>query len=56
MVDQRPQVLFYVLASLSAVMIFGLYCLKRIGGITGDCIGAVNEITEMVILVLAAIL
>ncbi|MBL8024875.1 MAG: adenosylcobinamide-GDP ribazoletransferase [Fibrobacteres bacterium] len=36
--------------ALLIVLIWGLYCKKKIGGITGDCIGAGNEFAEMTIL------
>lgn len=32
------------------VVIFGSYCTKKIGGITGDTIGATSELTEVIIL------
>lgn len=30
--------------------LFIFYCIKKIGGITGDCTGALNEITELCVL------
>jgi adenosylcobinamide-GDP ribazoletransferase len=39
-----------ILSAFIAGMLFMLYCNKRINGITGDCIGALNEITEISIL------
>jgi adenosylcobinamide-GDP ribazoletransferase len=40
---------------LAIAAVFGAYCMKRLNGITGDCIGAVNELVEIAIL-LAALL
>ena len=40
-----------VLASICSGVIFGLICLRKINGITGDCVGAVNEIIEIVVLI-----
>jgi adenosylcobinamide-GDP ribazoletransferase len=37
--------------SLAATFLFGLYCWRRIHGITGDCVGATNEIAEITVLV-----
>jgi adenosylcobinamide-GDP ribazoletransferase len=38
-------------SSLAVTALFGFYCWKRIGGITGDCVGAANEIAEVAVLV-----
>jgi cobalamin synthase len=38
------------LFSLGATLIFGFYCLKKLQGITGDCVGAVNELAEISVL------
>jgi adenosylcobinamide-GDP ribazoletransferase len=35
------------LASLLVVFIMGQYFKKRIGGYTGDCLGAVQQVTEV---------
>jgi adenosylcobinamide-GDP ribazoletransferase len=32
-------------------LLFGRYCLFRINGITGDCVGAVSELAEIVVMV-----
>lgn len=42
--------LLCALCSLGAAVIFMLYCLRRLQGITGDCVGATNEIAEMSVL------
>jgi adenosylcobinamide-GDP ribazoletransferase len=39
-----------LLVSLLPVQLFFAYCLQRIDGITGDCLGAVNEISELSLL------
>ncbi|MGE5841786.1 MAG: adenosylcobinamide-GDP ribazoletransferase [Deltaproteobacteria bacterium] len=38
------------LCSLGATSIFMLYCKRKIQGITGDCVGAANEIAEISVL------
>jgi len=38
------------LCSLAAPLLFGFYCWKKIQGITGDCVGAMNEIAEVSVL------
>lgn len=35
-----------------ATFLFGRYCLKHVGGITGDLIGTTNELTELLLLFL----
>jgi len=42
--------LVYAASSLAVSALFGLYCVKRIGGITGDCVGAANELAEISVL------
>jgi len=47
----NPLVMAAVIASaFIAGAMFMLYCNKRIDGVTGDCIGALSEITELLIL------
>jgi adenosylcobinamide-GDP ribazoletransferase len=36
--------------SLAVTALAGFYCWKRIGGITGDCVGATSEIVEIAVL------
>ena len=43
-------ILFYTLANASLVVFaMGLYFKRRIGGYTGDCLGATQQVTEIVI-------
>jgi len=44
-----PLVVAFCVALLPAEL-FLIYCMHRIGGITGDCLGAVNEISELTLL------
>lgn len=37
-------------SALIASALFGLYCVKKIDGITGDCVGAANELAELGVL------
>jgi adenosylcobinamide-GDP ribazoletransferase len=39
-----------ILSAFIVGVVFMLYCKKRIDGVTGDCIGALNEITEIILL------
>jgi len=39
------------LCSLGTALIFGFYCWRKLQGITGDCVGATNEIAEISVLV-----
>ena len=43
------------LAALVAALFMAFWCLRKIGGITGDCVGAISEITEIAV-VLAGII
>ena len=40
----------YAASSLVVSVLFTLYCVKKIGGITGDCVGAANELGEVSVL------
>jgi adenosylcobinamide-GDP ribazoletransferase len=42
-------------ASLAAALLFGWYTRRRIGGYTGDTLGATNELVEVVPFLVAAI-
>jgi len=46
----RWRVLLVLFLSLPALLLFLVYVKRRIGGVTGDIIGAANEITEVAIL------
>ena len=50
-----PSILYFLSASFIAIL-FGIYCMKKIGGITGDCVGAVNEISEITVLITGILL
>ena len=45
--------LLYAASSLVVSALFGLYCVKKIGGITGDCVGTANELVEISVLLSA---
>jgi adenosylcobinamide-GDP ribazoletransferase len=49
-VASLPAALAYAASSLVVSALFALYCVKKIGGITGDCVGAVNELGEVSVL------
>jgi adenosylcobinamide-GDP ribazoletransferase len=44
--------LIYLSLAWIAAFLFGAYCRKRVGGITGDLLGATSELTETLILFL----
>jgi len=46
-----PAALVCALCSLGTTLIFGLYCWRKLRGITGDCVGATSEIAEISVLV-----
>lgn len=52
------QVSFLVLAAgaAGAVALFGWYCHHRIGGVTGDCLGAAIQLAEIMTYLLVAVL
>ena len=45
-----------LLSAALVTFLWGLYCMKKIGGITGDCLGALNEMVEVSVLLSAAVL
>lgn len=47
----KPVVIILLIAFAVVPLFFFIYiCIKKIGGLTGDCIGAINEISEVSIL------
>jgi adenosylcobinamide-GDP ribazoletransferase len=38
-----------ILAAVSVTVITGFYYKRRLGGVTGDCMGATNQITEVAV-------
>jgi adenosylcobinamide-GDP ribazoletransferase len=40
--------LFASIASLTAILLFAAYCKTKIGGFTGDTLGAVCELAEII--------
>lgn len=46
----------FLIGSIIAAILFAIMCIKKIGGITGDCVGAVNEITEIVVLLVGVVI
>jgi adenosylcobinamide-GDP ribazoletransferase len=43
----------FTFSSLVVAALFALYCFRKIGGITGDCLGAANELVEISVLLTA---
>jgi adenosylcobinamide-GDP ribazoletransferase len=44
------------LCSLAVTLLFGFYCWRKLQGITGDCVGATNEIAEISVLLTGMVL
>jgi adenosylcobinamide-GDP ribazoletransferase len=42
--------LVFALCSLAVTLLFGFYCWRKLQGITGDCVGATNELAEIGVL------
>lgn len=53
-VNPKYSILF-IMSAILASFIFSLYCKKKIGGLTGDLLGANNEVIEILILILISI-
>ncbi len=49
-----PAWAFAVVAAAAVTLGFGLRCRRRLGGVTGDCLGAVSELVETAVLLLGA--
>jgi len=45
-----------LLAAFIVTTLWALFCGKKIGGITGDCLGAANELVEVAVLLTAALI
>ncbi len=48
-VAMQLQALWFLLTSFIVTTISAAYFRKRIGGVTGDCMGATNQITEVAV-------
>lgn len=48
--------ILYTISVLFIALLFGIYCMRKIGGITGDCVGAVNELSEITVLITGVLL
>ncbi|MBC8208082.1 MAG: adenosylcobinamide-GDP ribazoletransferase [Desulfobulbaceae bacterium] len=48
-----PRFIFLVLSGVAVVvLLFGLWCRRKIGGTTGDTLGAVSELTETIVVLI----
>jgi adenosylcobinamide-GDP ribazoletransferase len=45
----RTQAITPILISIAFTLISGAYFKRKIGGVTGDCFGAANQITEIAV-------
>ncbi len=45
----RGQAVFALLAACAVTALSGLYYQRRLGGVTGDCFGATNQLTELAV-------
>jgi adenosylcobinamide-GDP ribazoletransferase len=46
---QMPLLVYAVICAAIAVLVMALYFRRRIGGYTGDCLGATQQLAEIVI-------
>jgi len=51
-----PGAVTFAFSSLLVSALFAVYCFRKIGGITGDCLGAANELVEITILLSAMLM
>lgn len=49
-------IVILLIAALVSAFLFNIFCEKRIGGLTGDTLGANNELVEILILILVSII
>jgi len=40
------------IAAIAVTLSFNYYCVKKIGGLTGDTLGANNELVEIIVLLM----
>ena len=52
----RTAAVWTSLTAISIAAISGLYYWRRIGGITGDCLGATNQLTDIAIYLIGVVL
>ena len=52
----KAAALWAALTAATIAAICGFYCRRRIGGITGDCLGATNQLSEIAIYLMGAVL
>lgn len=48
--------LFTIVVTAVLILVSGFYFKQRLGGITGDCLGAVNQLTELALYLFALVL
>jgi len=48
-------VALYFFVAFIVSLFFALYCIKKIGGFTGDCVGALNELSEIAVVLCGTI-
>ena len=52
----RTNAVWTSLTAITIAVITGLYYSRKIGGITGDCLGATNQLTEIAIYLIGVVL